>query len=145
MDAAAAEARKVIEMEPQDWYGYYNLGWALAVGGAPAEAVRVLQTGLPLAGENVETMRLALGYSYALMGQRDSALAAIQGLQQVGTSYDAALVYFELGDIDRAFADLAVALRADPTQVRRVRPRSPSAAKRRWQLSADPMPASLRS
>ncbi len=112
--AAIAEARIIVEMVPNDWYGYYNLGWSLAVDGSPAEALEVFRKALPISEDNVGSVRMGMGYAFAKLGQRDSALAIVDSIYAPAAGYDGPLVLFVLGDHDRALALLEQTLRDDP-------------------------------
>jgi TolB-like protein/Flp pilus assembly protein TadD len=130
--AASIEvSKKVIEMEPGDWYAWYNLGWAAATGGSATEAIVAFRESASLAGENEGSALLGLAYAFARAGQRDSTLVYLEGASP--SSYDISIALFELGDADEAFAALETALEADGSQIRRL-DRDPSADRMR----ADP-------
>lgn len=134
--ASITESRRVLEMEPDDWYAWYNLGWAAATGGDPELAVSAFRESLRNAGENAASVKLGLAYAFARDGNRDSTVVYLSDANRA--SYDTAVALFELGDTDDAFAALEEALQADVAQLPRLN-RDPSADN----LRADPRFAEL--
>jgi TolB-like protein/Flp pilus assembly protein TadD len=134
--ASIAESRKVLEMEPDDWYAWYNLGWAAATGGDPGEAVGAFRESLRSAGDNAASVKLGLAYAFARAGNRDSTVVYLSDANRA--SYDTAVALFELGDTDEAFSALEEAFETDAAQLQRLG-RDPSADN----LRADPRYAEL--
>ncbi len=115
---ALDESRRVLEMEPTDWYGWYNVGWAASMLRRNEEAIDAFRQSMRFAPD-AQTVYLGLGFAFARAGTRDSALHYVE-VADSPNSYDGSLVYYELGDTDRAFQTLETALRADPAQARRL-------------------------
>jgi len=120
------ESLKVLEMEPDAWYPYYNLGWAYSVTDEHPKAIEVLEKALKLNPDAGGTIRLGLAYAHARAGNRDEALALVQA-EESEDSYDIPLVYYELGEVDLAFEFLERVLRLDRSQLTRLQ-RDPSGA-----------------
>jgi TolB-like protein/Flp pilus assembly protein TadD len=126
-EAAIAESRRVIEMTPGDWYAWYNLAWSQAALERVDDAVDAFRQAGRLTRDNIDPVRIGTAYAFARGARRDSALAYIADADPVLVGYDIALVWFTLGDTDRAFADLEAILRANPATLGRLR-RDPTAA-----------------
>ena len=130
-EEALAESRRALEMEPNDWYGWYNVGWAATMLDRHEEAINGFREARRLAPDE-SSSQLGLAYAFAHASFRDSALHYMESAENQ-ISYDVSIVYYELGDADRAFETLEAALRAEPAQLRRLVV-DPSGAK----LVADP-------
>jgi len=126
-----AESEKVLEMDPDDWYTWYNIGWAAATEGLTDRGIEAFRESALVAGENRGSVLLGLAYAFARAGERDSTLKYLEGASPA--SYDLSIALFELGDTEEAFDALATALDADVSQLRRL-DRDPSADRMR----ADP-------
>lgn len=114
------ESERALAIAPDDWYGYYNLGWAHAALGEWREGVAALHESAARTVENRATVELGIAYSFARGQQRDSALAYLRG-SEMSASYDHALVFYELGDHDTGVETLERALTTAPSQVARLR------------------------
>jgi tetratricopeptide (TPR) repeat protein len=117
-DGSIVETEKVIELEPTDWYAWYNLGWCYSMTGRDQEAEDAFLKAREFNPDD-PTVELGLAYAYARNGQQESALELIEGVDE--SSYDVSLVYYELGDVDEAFARLESVLAADPGQLARLK------------------------
>jgi TolB-like protein len=109
-----------LAIAPEDWYGYYNLGWSNAALGQWREGVAALHEAGARTVENRGAVELGIAYAFARGQQRDSALAYLRG-SETSKSYDRALVFYELGDHDAGVEMLETALTAVPSQVARLR------------------------
>jgi Flp pilus assembly protein TadD len=106
-DEALKEARKTIELDPNDPNTRSMLAAVYAARGSYAEAIaedEKLKQQLP-----VSQVNSILGVSYALAGRREDALKIIAELKQTAqqqyvSPYDLAGIYAALGDKDQAFA-----------------------------------------
>lgn len=108
-DEALREAKKTLEIEPQNPFSRLMLALAESALGKRAEAIAELEKLKPM----MPTSQLmgALGREYALAGRRDDALKALGELNQMAkqqyiSPFDLALIYTALGDKDQAFAYL---------------------------------------
>jgi TolB-like protein/Tfp pilus assembly protein PilF len=102
-DASIEESRKMLEMSPGDWYARYNIGWSHALANRPGPAIETYRLALAGTTENAGDVLLGMAYAFAKAGQRDSALAYLESGAPAEYSYDAALIRYELGDVDLAF------------------------------------------
>jgi TolB-like protein/Tfp pilus assembly protein PilF len=102
-DGALDEAARVLELEPERAGAHYFLGAALALNGQLEEAIAALQRTTELDPESPGN-RTALAWVYARDGQREKALELLADVPEMGTNLkEIALVYGELGELDRAF------------------------------------------
>jgi len=97
------ESRKLIEMAPNLAYAYYNLGYGLAMQGQNQEAIAAFRKARDL--DPTDSLNeLGLAWAWAKAGQRDSALAVLADIpQEAALLKEFAIVYGELGDLDKAF------------------------------------------
>ena len=106
---AAAQSRRLIELDSTNVVGRVELGRADVQLGHCVEALTAFQRGPELPAP---PFRGLLGWAYARCGQRAQALAQLSHLEterkqgQVVSHYDCAMIYAGLGDTDRAFAEL---------------------------------------
>ncbi|MBI4877787.1 MAG: tetratricopeptide repeat protein, partial [Acidobacteria bacterium] len=111
-DLAAAQARRVIEVEPGFPAAHLTLGYALASQGQASAGLRELDRAVELAGPDVGT-NLWRVRTLALLGQRERAVALLAGLLRTAPDrigrYRLACVRAVLGQSDLAFQDLEVA------------------------------------
>jgi len=99
-----AESYKLLEMEPNDPWAYYNAGYGHAMLGYDQEAIEAFHRAVELDPTD-PNMPIGLAWGYAKAGQRDSALAVLSEVpEESGILKEIAIVYGELGDLDRAFA-----------------------------------------
>ena len=107
-DRAIAEARKALELEPNDASTHEYLGLTYLQKGTPEEALAELQKALSL--ERAESgVAGYLAGAYAVSGNREEALKILGQLKQQSkreyvSPYSIASAYVRLGDRDRALA-----------------------------------------
>jgi serine/threonine protein kinase/Flp pilus assembly protein TadD len=127
-DQAIQQSRKMIEAEPDFWWGNFLLGWAEAEKGKYDEAIQALDRATQL---DASPYPLAyLGYAEARSGRKDRAQKALQELEQKSHQvyvprYQVSAVYTGLGEKDKALECLQQAfsnreeiitfLKVDPT------------------------------
>jgi adenylate cyclase len=107
-DAAIAEARRILKIDPHYAWAYYTLGQCYVEKGEPEEAIQAFlrPTGRVPPGN--------LGYAYALSGRTAEAREVLHDLekrhaQAGGGSAMIAMVYTGLGETDRALQCLETA------------------------------------
>ncbi|MEJ2204670.1 MAG: tetratricopeptide repeat protein [Gemmatimonadota bacterium] len=118
-EGSIIESDKVLEMEPGDWYAWYNKGWSLGMLGRDDGAVAAFETALPLADDQEGTVRSGLAWALARADRPAEAREQLEILD-AEPSYDIALVWWEMGEAQRAFDVLAQALEDDPRQLQRM-------------------------
>jgi len=127
-DQAIKESRKMIETDPDFWWGHFLLGWAETETGKYSEAIQALDRATQL---NSSPYPLAyLGYANARSGEKDKALKVLHELEQSSKQvyvprYQIAAIYVGLGEKDKALGSLEQAfsnreeiitfLKVDPT------------------------------
>jgi TolB-like protein/Flp pilus assembly protein TadD len=103
-DGTVAESYKLLEMEPNDPWAFYNAGYGHAMLGDDQDAIRAFHRAVELDPTD-PNMPIGLAWGWAKAGQRDSALAVLSEVpEESGILKEIAIVYGELGDLDRAFA-----------------------------------------
>ncbi len=115
-DQAIGYFQNVIDIDPHFALAHHCLGLTLAHQARPEEAVAELRQAIRLTGSNPLTSG-ALGYVYAICGNRLEAYRGIEELQEQAkhryvSPYHLARVYAGLGEIDSAFAWLEKAYQA---------------------------------
>jgi serine/threonine-protein kinase len=110
---AQDQALRTLDLDPTFYEGYWLLGLTCEQRMRLPEACDALQKGAALS----QSPRLigALGHSYALMGKRREALEVVQKLATLSqrryvSPFDTALIYMGLGEKDKAFEWLDIAL-----------------------------------
>ncbi len=113
-EGGIAEARKILELEPDHRGALYTLGFALVLSGDYDEGIRALhrvvevEPGYPFG-------HTGLAWAYGRAGRRDEALEALRQVEARGQMLkEFAIVYGELGEMDRAFEYLERAYTEDP-------------------------------
>ena len=102
-DGALDEAARVLELEPEHAGAHYFLGATLALNGQLEEAIAALQRSSELDPES-PGRRTVLAWVYARDGQREKALEVLADVPEMGSNLkEIAVVYGELGELDRAF------------------------------------------
>jgi TolB-like protein/Flp pilus assembly protein TadD len=102
-DGLLDEAARILELEPEHAGAHYFHGGALALKGQLEEAIAALQRSSELDPES-PGRRTVLAWAYARDGQRERALEVLADVPEMGTNLkEKALVYGELGELDRAF------------------------------------------
>jgi len=127
-DQSIQQSRKMIESEPDFWWGHFLLGWAETETGKYDDAIQSLDRATQL--DSSPYPLAYLGYANARSGKKDKALKALQELEQKAHQvyvprYQIAAVYVGLGDKDKASESLQQAfsnreeiiafLKVDPT------------------------------
>jgi serine/threonine protein kinase len=127
-DQSIQQSKKMIEAEPDFWWGHFLLGWAQAETGKYDEAIEALTRATQLDASPYPTAYL--GYADARSGNKAKAQQALQGLEQKSHQmyvprYQVAVVYTGLGEKDKALDCLQQAfsnreeiiafLKVDPT------------------------------
>jgi serine/threonine-protein kinase len=127
-DQSIQQSRKMIEAEPDFWWGHFLLGWAEAETGKYDEAIQSLDRATHLDSSPYPLAYLA--YASARSGNKERALKALQELEQKSHKvyvprYQIAAVYVGLNDKAKALDSLQQAfsnreeiiafLKVDPT------------------------------
>ncbi len=109
-----AEAREVLELEPDNPGALYSLGFASVLYGDTAQGFAALRRALEVRPE-YPFNATALAWAYAHTGRRTEALEMIEQVEPEGQMLkELAIVYAELGEMDRAFDYLDRAYAEDP-------------------------------
>jgi serine/threonine-protein kinase len=111
-DEAIAEASELVELDPSLYKGYTSLGRAYIQIGRYNDAIRMLQKGRLLAGDQASILG-ALGQVYGLAGSRGEALKILSELNNLSkTRYvpavRLALVHIGLGNFENALDCLEI-------------------------------------
>jgi len=106
-DRAIEQSRKMIQGDPNFWFGHFFLGWALAREGKYEDAITSLNEAIRLGASPYA--QGYLGYAYALSGQTAKAREVVQQMEQASKQsyvpvYQIAIVYVGLGDKEKALA-----------------------------------------
>jgi tetratricopeptide (TPR) repeat protein len=127
-DQSIQQSRKMIEAEPDFWWGHFLLGWAEAESDKYDEAIQSLNRATHLDSSPYPLAYLA--YASARSGNKERALKALQELEQKSHEvyvprYQIAAVYVGLNDKAKALDSLQQAfsnreeiiafLKVDPT------------------------------
>ena len=127
-DLSIQQSRKMIEAEPDFWWGHFLLGWAEAETGKFEDAIQALDRATQLDSSPYPLAYLA--YANARSGKKDKALKALSELEQKSHQvyvprYQIAAVYVGLDDKNKALDCLQQAfsnreeiiafLKVDPT------------------------------
>ena len=116
-DQAIEELQEVLELDPNYFWTHYGLGMAYLQKGDYGKAIAALDRG------NMPPLRDGhLGYAYAVSGQPSKARKLIEKLQSGSqpehlAPYHLAMIYFGLGEKDKAFAWLDKACEKRSTQL----------------------------
>ena len=126
-DLAIEQINKALEMDPNFGIAYWYLGLAYEQEGKYPEAENALRKGMDQLRDNT-ALAGDLGHLYAVSGRKDQALKVIEELKALShrkyvSSYNIALIYVALDEIDQAFvwlekayqerSDLMVYLKVD--------------------------------
>jgi len=113
-EGGMAEARKILELEPDNPGALYSLGLASMLAGDTAQGIAALRRALEVRPE-YPFNTTALAWAYARVGRRAQALELLDRVQAEGQMLkELAIVYGELGELDRAFRYLRRAFAEDP-------------------------------
>jgi TolB-like protein/DNA-binding winged helix-turn-helix (wHTH) protein/Flp pilus assembly protein TadD len=110
-----AAARKAVEQYPDNHFAHWNVGFAYLHSGEYEQAILALNRALSLSYRAPYVLGL-LGYTYAGAGRRKEALHLANELEQLATKGESvafyrAMIYTALGDKEKAFRFLDVAIR----------------------------------
>ncbi len=109
-----AEAREVLEMEPDNPGALYSLGFASVLNGEHEPGIAALERALEVRPEYPFNAP-GLAWAYARAGRRADALRMLERVDAQGQMLkEIAIVYGELGELDRAFEYLERAYLEDP-------------------------------
>jgi TolB-like protein/tetratricopeptide (TPR) repeat protein len=113
-EGGIAEARKVLELEPDNPGALYSLGFASVLNGDTAQGFAALRRALEVRPEYPFNVT-ALAWAYARAGRRAEAIELLGRVEAQGQMLkELAIVYGELGELDRAFEYLDRAYAEDP-------------------------------
>jgi adenylate cyclase len=120
-DKAISEAEKAITLNPNSSVGYWALGTTLSLSGRYQESIPMLQKSLRLSPIPIHSNVLViLGNSYAMLGQREEAIATykkvlqIYGPDHLMAHISLALTYAVMDRENEARAEGSEVLRIDP-------------------------------
>jgi TolB-like protein/Flp pilus assembly protein TadD len=100
---AVAQARRALQLDPQSSIGHYYLGYALSLPEKHEDASAAANRARQLEPENL-TLLIMLGFVHARAGHRTQAIEVASDVERRGGSLkEIALVYAQLGEVDRAF------------------------------------------
>jgi serine/threonine protein kinase/tetratricopeptide (TPR) repeat protein len=123
-DLAVPRLRKAIELDPKNPPAYDVLAGAYEMTGDLSEALKFQQEAERFGGVSYAPQ---VGRMYALLGRREEALRVLERVTkpEAATSlthadFETALLYFALGDKDKAYEQLTKALEARPFQAARI-------------------------
>ena len=137
-EGGIAEARKVLELEPNNPRALYSLGFASTLNGDIEQGIAALERALELRPAYPFNAP-GLAWAYARAGRRADALAMLERVEPRGQMLkELAIVYGELGELDRAFEYLERAYAEDPGSLSYINSDPTAAA-----LKADPRFADL--
>ncbi len=106
-DQAIEHARKTIDMDASFIPAHQTLGLTYTQKGMHQAAIAELKKAVEMSANNAYILAL-LGYAYGAAGQRSEAGATLAQLKQLSSSkyvspFHLALVYLQLGDLERVF------------------------------------------
>ena len=113
-EASIDESLRILELEPENARAYYVLGGAYTLNGQHEEGLAATRRSIELDPENLFSPPF-LAWVYARAGRPDEALKALEHVEEQGPMLEEiAIVYGELGDLDRAYEYLDRAYAEDP-------------------------------
>ncbi|MBI3757457.1 MAG: adenylate/guanylate cyclase domain-containing protein [Deltaproteobacteria bacterium] len=119
-DQAVVEAERAIALAPNDANGYETLGWILTYVGRPEEGIELIEKAMRLNPRPPVFYIRSLGWAYRVAGRYEEALVPLKKFltlnpNNVPVRLNLAACYAELGRIEEARAEVAEALRLNPT------------------------------
>ncbi len=104
-DRAIEQSRKMIQADPNFWFGHFFLGWALARTGKYDEAISSLNEAVRLGASPYA--QGYLGYAYAMSGKTAKAREVLAQMEEAAKKsyvplYQIAIVYVGLGEREKA-------------------------------------------
>jgi len=119
-ESCLEESRRILELQPHDAMAYYYLGAVYGLLGRFTDGIAAMERAVELSQDG-PIARVGLAYNYALAGERQLALEALEGVPVQGAlAKEIALVYGVLGELDLAFDYLERAIAYDPAAVARL-------------------------
>lgn len=115
-EEGAAASRSTLALDSNSLSSWYNLGWFAGMLNEHEEAIHAFEEAIRL-DEGQAGYEVALAWAFARAGQGEEALALMESMDIEAAGPDAALVHFELGDMDEAYRILEDALKANPAFV----------------------------
>lgn len=106
-------SRRTLSMDSTYSTSWYNLGWTEGMLNRHAESIAAFREAIRLGGDGAG-FEAALAWALARAGEGDEALALMEDIDLQTAGHDAAIVYFELGDLDTAYRLLEGTLRENP-------------------------------
>jgi TolB-like protein/Flp pilus assembly protein TadD len=120
-EEAERQARRILELDSDFAYGHYLLGYALSDMGQHGEAIAAFTRASELDPSDLDSLA-GLAYAHARAGHRDEALEILLEVERRGGPLkEIALVYGQLGEVDRAFEYLERALATSPGELTLIR------------------------
>ncbi|MBI3302180.1 MAG: tetratricopeptide repeat protein, partial [Deltaproteobacteria bacterium] len=119
-DQAIVEAEQAIALAPNDADGYETLGWILTYVGRPEEGIGLIEKAMRLNPRYPIFYIRSLGWAYRVAGRYEEALAPLKKVLTLAPNMapvhlNLAACYAELGRLEEARAEIAEALRLNPT------------------------------
>jgi tetratricopeptide (TPR) repeat protein len=113
-DEGIAEAGKLLELEPNIADAYYYAAFGRSMKGDHARAIEQFRKAVELNPED-PYYQSGIAWAYARAGRRGEALEAVKKAERMKIPLkESAIVYAELGDLDRAYDYLERAYRTEP-------------------------------
>jgi adenylate cyclase len=119
-DLAIDEAPRAIALAPNDADGYETLGWILTYVGRPEEGVGSIKKAMRLNPWYPINYIGSLGWAYRMAGRYEEAIVPLKKVLTLAPNMAIAHLnlsacYAELGRLEEAQAEMAEALRLNPT------------------------------
>ena len=113
-EGAIEEAQNVLLLEPDHLNALFFLGSSYTMNGQYADGIEALERAVELDRDNPFRITM-LAWAYARSGRPETALTTLERVDERGPILkEIAIVYGELGELDRAFGYLDQAFSEDP-------------------------------